>query len=151
MHIGTEGKTSKTECVFSPPPGFFNTQTLLVTYLTNSILSLKKKESDKKRRTHEEEEYTKCIETSIIKVKGGFFTFTNNFKCLGSYITYSLWYEYDIDALLAAGKASMGALAKFWTDSSVNNCSKCLIFLAISINLLHWWCEIWALRTWRNM
>ena len=24
MHIGREGKTSKTECVFFPPPGFFS-------------------------------------------------------------------------------------------------------------------------------
>ena len=39
----------------------------------------------------------------------------------------------------------MGALAKFWTDASVDNRSKYLIFLAIPINLLIWGCEIWAL------
>ena len=41
----------------------------------------------------------------------------------------------------------MGALAKFWTDASVNNSSKYLIFLAIPINLLLWVCESWGLRT----
>ena len=41
----------------------------------------------------------------------------------------------------------MGALSKFWTDSSVDNHSKYLIFLAIPINLLIWGCESWVLRT----
>ena len=41
----------------------------------------------------------------------------------------------------------MGALAKFWTDASVDNHSKYLIFLAIPINLLLWGCESWALQT----
>ena len=46
-----------------------------------------------------------------------------------------------------AGNASIGALAKIWTDASVDNHSKYLIFLAIPINLLLWGCESWALRT----
>ena len=41
----------------------------------------------------------------------------------------------------------MIALYKFWTDASVDNFSKYLIFLAIPINLLLWGCEIWALWT----
>ena len=41
----------------------------------------------------------------------------------------------------------MGSLSKLWIDASVDNCSKYLIFLAITINLLLWGCEIWALRT----
>ena len=41
----------------------------------------------------------------------------------------------------------MGDLAKFWTDTSVDNHSNYLICLAIPINILLWGCEIWALRT----
>ena len=41
----------------------------------------------------------------------------------------------------------MRALAKFWTDASVYNHSKYLIFLAIPINILLSGCESWALRT----
>ena len=41
----------------------------------------------------------------------------------------------------------MGALDKFWIDASVNNHSKYLIFLVITINLLKWGCESWALQT----
>ena len=40
----------------------------------------------------------------------------------------------------------MGSPTKFWTESSIKNCSKYLIFLNIPINLLLWGCEIWALH-----
>ena len=41
----------------------------------------------------------------------------------------------------------MGALSKLWTDYSVDNLSKYLIFLAVPINLLLWGCEIWEIQT----
>ena len=68
------------------PTGFFKTQTILISSLTTSTLSVNKKESEKKRRTGEDEEYAKYKDIAIIKVKGGFVTFTKNFKYLGSYI-----------------------------------------------------------------
>ena len=40
----------------------------------------------------------------------------------------------------------MGYLAKSCVDTSVDNRSKYLIFLAIPINLLLWGCESWVLR-----
>ena len=90
MHIGTGKNPSKTECVFSPPPVFFNTRTILLTYLITSTLCIHKKDSKKKRLTRENKEYTKCSKTEIINVKGGFVTFTKHFKYLGSNISYSL-------------------------------------------------------------
>ena len=119
----------KTNCVFFPPPGFFNAQILPLPYLTNSTLALQKKESEKKRCTREDKEYTKCRETAIIKVKGGFVTFAKHFKYLGGYISYSFQDYYYITVLLASGNASKGALNKLWTDASVKNCSKYLIFI----------------------
>ena len=110
-------------CIF-PPKGFFNTRTIPLTYLTTSTLSVQKKESEKKRRTREDEEYDKCSETEIINIKGGFVTFTNKIKYLGSYISYSLQDDYAIYTRLAAGKSSMGSLAKLWTDASVYKHSK---------------------------
>ena len=79
--------------------------------------------------------------------KGGFVTFAKHFKYLDSYISCSLWDDSDIGTCLASGNASMGALTKFWTDASVNNHSKYLIFLAIPINILLWGCERWSLCT----
>ena len=60
-----------------------------------------------------DKEYTKCTETEIIKVKGGFFTFSKQLKYLGSYIPYSFRDDCDIDACLEARNTSMGALGKF--------------------------------------
>ena len=110
-------------------------------------MSIQNKESEKKRPTREDEEYVKCSETSIIKVKGGFSPFTKHLIYLGSYISYSLLDDYDIDAHLAVGNSSMGALAKFWTYASVDSCSRYLIFLAIPISLILWGCEIWVIWT----
>ena len=50
MHIGTKN-SSKTECVFFPPPGFFNTKTLTLTDPTNSNLVLQKNKA-RKRDAH---------------------------------------------------------------------------------------------------
>ena len=88
MYIVTRKKPSKTECVIFPTPGFFNTRTILLTSLITSTFSVQKKESDKKRCICEDEEYAKCSETAIINVKGGFFTFTKQFKYLGSYTSF---------------------------------------------------------------
>ena len=60
----------------------------------------------------------------MIKVKGGFVTFANHFKYLGSYISYSLQDDYNTNARLLAGNASMVSLEKIWTDASVDNRSK---------------------------
>ena len=54
--------------------------------------------------------------------------------------------SYD-DARPTAREKSMGYPAKFWTDASVDNHRKYLIFLAIPINLLLWGCDRWALCT----
>ena len=60
IHIGTGKNPSNTECVFSPPRGFFNTLTIPLTSLNTSTLSVQKKDSDKKRCTREYKEYSKC-------------------------------------------------------------------------------------------
>ena len=94
MYIGTEKKLEHLMRIFTATR-------LPLTYITNSTFYLQKKESDKHIHTREDEEYTKCRETSIIKVKGGFVTFTKNFKYLGSYISYSLRDNYVINVRLS--------------------------------------------------
>ena len=63
IHIGTGGKPSNTECVFSLPPSFFKARTILLTSLTTSTLSIQKKEIEKNKCTREDEAYAKCKET----------------------------------------------------------------------------------------
>ena len=89
MHTGIK-KTYKTEYIFFSPTGFFNAQNLLLTDLTNSTLALQNKKSKKKKRRCKVEKYTKYKETSTIKVKGVFVTFTKHFKYLGCYMSYYL-------------------------------------------------------------
>ena len=58
-------------------------------------------------------------------------TFTRHFKYLGSYILYSLKDDYDIEHRISHASAVMGALNNFWTDNTVENLPKYLIFCAI--------------------
>ena len=76
----------------------------------------------------------------------GMITFTRNFMYLGSYISYSLKDDYDIEHRIYQASAAMGALNSFWVDNTVDNFSKYLIFGAIPCNLLLWGCKNWAIR-----
>ena len=73
-------------------------------------------------------------------------TFTRYFKYLGSYISYSLKDDYDIENRISQASAAMGALNNFWIDNTVENLSKYLIFCAIPCSLLLWGCESWAIQ-----
>ena len=65
-------------------------------------------------------------------------TFTRHFKYLGSYISYNLRDDHDVDSRIAAASASIGSLSSYWSNKSVDLKSKYLIFAAISSNLLLW-------------
>ena len=49
------------------------------------------------------------------QIERSIFIFTKHFKQLGSYISYSLKDDYNINTHLASGNLSMGDLSKFWT------------------------------------
>ena len=68
-------------------------------------------------------------------------TFTRHFKYLGSYISYNLRDDHNVDSRIAAASASMGSLSSYWSDKSVDLKSKYLIFAAIPCNLLLWGSE----------
>ena len=73
-------------------------------------------------------------------------TFCKHFKYLGSYVSYNLCDDYDVEDRIAAANKSMGALRNFWHNPHVDMYSKFLIYNAIPTNLLLWGCETWALR-----
>ena len=58
-------------------------------------------------------------------------SFTRHFKYLGSYILYSLKYNYYIEHRISQASAAMGVLNSFWFDNTVEFVSKYLIFCAI--------------------
>ena len=125
MHIVREGKPSKTECVFFPPPGFFSRrQILLDTYKEYSEAVVprqkEKRESHETKCKREDSEYMSLAETATMQVADGYITFCKHFKYLGIWVSYSLRDDYDISKRVAATNAAMGALEKFWIDDHVD-------------------------------
>ena len=49
----------------------------------------------------------------------GHITFTEHFKYLGSYCSYSLKDDYDIAKILSQASSAMGALNHFWADPAL--------------------------------
>ena len=86
-------------------------------------------------------------ETRDIKVADDFVSFTKHFKYLnlGSYVSYNLRDDFDIESRISSASASMGALKNFWDNPHVDLYSK-ILFQAIPMNLLLWGCETWSLR-----
>ncbi|EJK66387.1 hypothetical protein THAOC_12701 [Thalassiosira oceanica] len=69
-----------------------------------------------------------------------------HFKYLGSFISYNLRDDFDIDLRIKKAGQAMGALKHFFSNEHVDTYTKHLIFKAIPLNLLLWGCETWSLR-----
>ena len=132
---------SSTRILQTPMPTFFLSKHLLLTgYHT------RKKDIQKQKRQREDRSYNEANETKSVTASYGFIKFTKHFRYIGSFVPYNLHDDYDVDRRLSSTSQLMGSLNHFWRDTSVNLCSKYLIFLAISINLLLQVCESWDLR-----
>ena len=138
---------------FFPVLGYFKLHTPPSTELpTDSsyyipIIPKQKKENGETRQKINDQMYDNAKETKPILIgESGIITFSRHFKYLGSYISYALKYYYEIEHRISQASAAMGALKKFWTDKTVKNISKYLIFCAIPCNLLLGGCESWAIR-----
>ncbi len=73
--------------------------------------------------------------------------FCQHFKYLGSYISFNLTVDYDIDLWFALASQLMGALKNLWNSPHLEIQSKYLLFGAIPMNLLLWECETCLIRT----
>ena len=138
MYTGSKSKTSKTECFFPPAPGHSKLLTPTSTALptdSSSYLPVtlkKKKENSGTRQKRHDQKYDDAEEKNPILIGDSvMITFTRHFKYTGSYISYSLKDDYDIEHRISQASAIMGALNNFWTDNTVDNISKYLIFCAI--------------------
>ena len=112
-----------------------------------SITVKVKQENEKQKRQREDKQYDNSPDTAVIKFKEGNVTFTRHFKYLGSYISYDLRDDHDVDRRIAAAYASMGGVSSYCNDKSVDLKYKYLIFMEIPCNILLWGSESWALRT----
>ena len=119
----------------------------------NQIAPSSRSKKNKKKPTkaqlaqkHRERIYQASPITDRIHTSVGFIDFCLHFKYLGSYLSFDLTDDYDIENRLASANSAMGALKHFWKNQYVDLHTKVLIFKAIPLNLLLWGCETWALR-----
>ena len=161
MHISRGATTSKTECTFFPPPGFFDSrlpslpapshaeETHNAIDYTDDTLTNDERQAEAKDRScreREENSYDTLDETQSIQVADSLVTFCRYFKYLGSFISFSLCDDYNIEKRVTAATQSMGALKKVWDSPHLDIWNKYLLFRAIPINLLLWGCETWLMR-----
>ena len=99
------------------------------------------------RQKQREQLYFASPATNRIHLPGGSFVdFTAHFKYLGSYASFDLTDDYDIEMRIITANNAMGALRHFWNNPYADLKAKHSIFQAIPLNLLFWGCESWALR-----
>jgi len=161
MHIGHGTAASKTECIFFPPPSFFDSclpslpapncadELHIVLDSSNDALTdeeCQAEQQERTRREREEELYDELDETKPISVEDGYVTYCRHFKYLGSFISFNLCDDYDIEKRVTAATQSMGALKSVWDSPHLDTWSKYLLFRAIPMNLLLWGCETWSMR-----
>ncbi len=139
MHIGHGTAASKTECIFFLTPGFFNfrlpflpapncTDELqdAMTFDNDALTNDKRCEEQRDRTRHEREEdlYDDLDKTQPIFVEDGYVTYCHHFKYLGSFISFSLCDDYDIEKRVTAATQSMGALKNIWDSPHLDIWSK---------------------------
>ncbi len=103
-------------------------------------------QNERSRRNREEDLYDQLDKTQPIQVEDGYVTFYHHFKYLGSFISFGLCNDYDIEKRVTAATQSMGALKTVWDSPHLDIWSKYLLFRAIPMNLLLWGCKIWLMR-----
>ena len=143
MHIGRGTAASKTECVFFTPPGFFDYHlpSLPAPSYTDELHNVlnfdnealtdderRAEQHDRTRREREEDIYDNLEEARPISVEDGYVTFRRHFKFFGSYISFSLCDDYDIEKRVTAATQSMGALKNDWDSPHLDIWSHYLLF-----------------------
>ena len=103
-------------------------------------------ETMKQCRAQEELLYNNLEETAPIPVSDGQVTFSRHFKYLGSYISFCLCDDYNIDKHIAAAPQFMGALKTMWDCPHLELWSKYLLFQSTPMNILLWGCETWSMH-----
>ncbi|MCP4744834.1 MAG: reverse transcriptase family protein, partial [Desulfobacteraceae bacterium] len=77
-----------------------------------------------------------------------FVSFTPQFKYLGTYLSQNLTEEYDIDARIASATKNFNALGRsIFRNRRISLDIRCQLYLAITVNILLWGCDSWALLT----
>ncbi len=95
-------------------------------YETNTLTKADhhNKQKARKRREQEETLYNTLEEMQPIKIEDGYVTFCHHFKYLGSYVSFGLTDDYDINTRIIAASKSIGALKSVWDSPHLEIWSK---------------------------
>jgi hypothetical protein len=100
----------------------------------------------KQCREQEELLYNNLEETAPIPMSDGQVTFCRHFKYLGSYVSFCLCNNYNIDKCIATTSQSTGALKTMWDCPHLELWSKYLLFQSTPMDILLWGCETWSMH-----
>ncbi len=121
-------------CLLLPPPGFFDSHmpslpdpsnnkiNNAINCSANAALTNNERRAKTKERLHQEQEedlYNNLEETQTIAVEDGFVTFCRHFKYLGSFVSFSLCDDYDIEKHITAATQPMGARKNVWDSPTL--------------------------------
>jgi hypothetical protein len=115
MHIGKNGKKSKTEAMYFPPKLLTKNDTPEVT------------------------------PEDTFPVKDGYVGFTDKFKYLGSFITTDLKDKHEIEKRVQKATVQMNELRHLWRNKNVKKDIKVWMYLSLPVNTLLWGCESWTM------
>ena len=116
--------------------------------INNALTETKQQQEETMKQCKKREEllYNNLEETAPIPVSDGQVTFCRYFKYLGSYVSFCLCDDYNIDKRIAAASQSMGALKTMWDCPHLELWSKHLLFRSTPMNILLWGCKTWSMR-----
>ena len=94
-----------------------------------------------------EEIQSNSADFDLVCDSGGFITFTNEFRYLGTIISSDLRDRPDIDRRINQASKAFGSLRSsvFCNEKQLSPIIRRRLFMAIVVNLLLWGCETWAL------
>jgi hypothetical protein len=114
-------KESKTECIFFPSPGHFkqlaidnglSSQQLLI--LSDDNIENNDDNKRDERTSIKQLLYNSSPKTTEVPMKDGFVTYTETFKYLGSWLSFTRRDDTDVERRIASATKAMWSLGEFF-------------------------------------
>jgi len=103
---------------------------------------------DLRRKSWSTEETAPVVASLLllkVSVRDGYINFTRHFKYLGSWISDTLQYEYELDVRLKRAKGQLGSLKTFFRCPGIELATKYKVYMAIPVNTALSGCESWSM------
>jgi hypothetical protein len=161
MHVGRGETKSKTEAMYFPTNAFFKqpAPTTITDSPDSSNLSTINPAEDtsehygaktysKLTQNQREAMYHASPNTDRVYMQDetSYIDFTPHFKYLGTYISFDLSADFDINNRITKASREMGRLRHFFNNQYVELNFKHQVFLQYIVNILLWGCESWAIK-----